>query len=133
VSSLDPAHIALIAVVLLLHPNVTLAVEHPGVLTKSASCSGCHADKLRGRSVHSAMSMACTTCHLVQTESDMTVTNLVMPREELCFACHQKGVQFGSHKAVAEACVQCHDSHSSKRPMLLRGKADGPLRTSSSE
>src|SRR5271157_5189330 len=30
------------------------ALEHPGILHQDDNCSSCHADKIRGKSVHSA-------------------------------------------------------------------------------
>jgi predicted CXXCH cytochrome family protein len=100
------------------------AVEHPGILPKNANCSSCHADKTSGKSVHSAMEVSCTVCHLVKTEGDMTTIYLAMPRQEICFACHEKSAELQQHSpAVKGQCVDCHDTHSSSRPFLLRGQA----------
>jgi predicted CXXCH cytochrome family protein len=101
------------------------AVEHPGILPKDANCSSCHADKTSGKSVHSAMEVSCTVCHLVKTEGDMTTINLAMPRQQICFACHEKSAELQQHSPVVEGqCVDCHDIHSSRRRFLLRGQAD---------
>jgi len=101
------------------------AVEHPGILPKDANCSSCHADKTSGKSVHSAMAISCTVCHLVKTEGDMTTINLAMPREQICFACHEKSVELQQHSPVVKGqCVDCHDTHSSSRRLLLREQAD---------
>lgn len=98
-----------------------VAVEHPGVLHRDDLCSACHADKTSGKSVHSAMTISCTICHLAQTQGDMTTLNLVMPKEQICFACHEKGAELQQHPAAAKGlCVDCHDAHSSDRRMLLR-------------
>jgi hypothetical protein len=51
-------------------------IEHPGVLHKEENCSACHADKTKGKSVHSAMEIACTVCHQAQTLGDMTLLRL---------------------------------------------------------
>ena len=104
------------------------AVEHPGALHKDDNCSSCHASKTSGQSVHSAMAISCTVCHLAQTQGDMTTLNLIMPKEQICFACHEKSTALHLHSPVAKAsCVECHDSHSSERRMLLReGVAVGP-------
>jgi len=101
------------------------AVEHPGVLHKDDICSTCHADKISGKSVHSAMAVSCTICHLAQTQGDMTTLNLIMPKEQICFACHEKTAGESRHSPVAKRlCVDCHDSHSSDRRMLLREPAE---------
>src|SRR5271157_1418415 len=102
-----------------------LAVEHPGVLHKDDLCSACHADKTSGKSVHSAMTISCTICHLAQTQGDMTTLNLIMPKEQICFACHEKSAELRQHTPqVRGRCVECHDSHSSERRMLLREVSD---------
>jgi predicted CXXCH cytochrome family protein len=95
-------------------------VEHPGVLPKGAICSSCHADKTEGKSVHSAMALPCTVCHLIETKGDMTRLNLFVPKGTICFACHERSVPLPRHSPGAKAqCVECHDSHSSSRPALL--------------
>ena len=101
------------------------AVEHPGVLHKDDVCSTCHTDKTSGKSVHSAMAVACTICHLAQTQGDMTTLTLIMPKEQICFACHDKASGERQHSPAAKGlCVECHDSHSSGRRMLLREPAE---------
>jgi len=101
------------------------AVEHPGVLHDNDDCSSCHASKTIGKSVHSAMASPCTICHLAQTQGDMTTLNLIMPKEQICFACHEKTAALRQHApAVQGRCVECHDSHSSARRMLLREASD---------
>lgn len=129
--------IALPLVALLLLPAgmsasaVEHPIEHPGVLPKDANCSSCHANKIKGKSVHSAMAIPCTVCHLATTEGDMTTLILSMPKEKICFACHDKdkSAQAQRHKPTAKGlkgeCVDCHDSHSSSRRSLLREQA-GP-------
>jgi predicted CXXCH cytochrome family protein len=100
-------------------------VEHPGVLHKNDNCSSCHRDKTRGKSVHSAMAVACTVCHLARTQGDMTTLTLDMPKEQICFACHEKFMLLRDHSPVVKGlCIDCHDAHSSNRRMLLRNPAD---------
>lgn len=104
------------------------AVEHPGILPKDADCSSCHANKLSGMSVHSAMSTSCTVCHVARTRGDMTTLNLAMPKEQICFACHEKSAELQRHVPVVKGlCVDCHDAHSSERRMLLRMAGGPPL------
>jgi hypothetical protein len=100
-------------------------IEHPGVLPKDADCSSCHANKTKGNFVHSAMALPCAVCHLTETQGDMTTLNLLMPKEKICFACHEKSAPLQRHSANAQ-CVECHDSHSSSRRALLRQQADVP-------
>jgi Cytochrome c7 and related cytochrome c len=105
------------------------AVEHPGILHKDDNCSSCHPDKTSGKSVHSAMALSCTVCHLAQTQGDMTILNLAMPRQLICFACHEKSMSLQRHSlGVKGQCVDCHDSHSSNRRLLLREVIDTPRR-----
>ena len=94
------------------------AVEHPGILHANDNCSTCHPSKSTGKSVHSAMVIPCTVCHLADTQGDMTVLNLMMSREQICFACHQKSQRHSP--LVKGVCLDCHDAHSSARRMLLR-------------
>ncbi len=100
------------------------AAEHPGILDRQDTCSTCHADKSRGKSVHSAMALPCTVCHVAQTRGDMTTLDLLMPKEQICFACHAKSSESQDHKPpVKGLCVSCHDAHASNRPDLLRDSA----------
>jgi predicted CXXCH cytochrome family protein len=119
-------HSVLIFLLLLVPvPARAHTVEHPGVLPKDANCSSCHANKTKGKSVHSAMVVSCTVCHLTQTQGDMTTLNLLMPKEKICFACHESSAAMQRHSPSAKGqCVDCHDSHSSDRPSLLRELAE---------
>ncbi len=98
-----------------------VAVEHPGVVPRDAECTSCHAAKLRGKSVHSVMATSCDVCHVTQTQGDMTVVSLSMPKQKICFACHQESAALREHvPAVKGQCIDCHDAHSSDQKMLLR-------------
>jgi predicted CXXCH cytochrome family protein len=101
------------------------STEHPGIIPRDANCSSCHTSKTRGKSVHSAMQLSCTVCHLAQTEGDMTTLNLAWPKEKICSACHEGSVQLQRHSQVVKGqCVDCHDTHSSSRRSLLREQVD---------
>ena len=114
-----------LCLLLLLPAMRASAVEHPGILHKDDNCSSCHPDKTSGKSVHSAMALSCTVCHLAETQGDMTTLNLAMPRQQICFACHEKSMSLQRHSlGVKGTCVDCHDSHSSDRRMLLREPTD---------
>jgi len=109
---------------LLLLSTAAMAVEHPGVVPKDAECTSCHAAKIRGKSVHSVMASSCDVCHVTQTRGDMTVVSLSMPKQRICFACHQESSATRLHvPAVKGECIDCHDAHSSDQKMLLRVKA----------
>jgi predicted CXXCH cytochrome family protein len=115
----------MVALLLLWVATRASANEHPGILDRQDNCSTCHADKMRGKSIHSAMTLPCTVCHVAQTQGDMTTMDLLMPKEQICFACHTKSSESQDHSpAVKGVCVSCHDSHSSNRRMLLRVQAD---------
>ena len=97
------------------------AVEHPGVIPKDAECTSCHAAKIQGKSVHSVMASSCDVCHITQTQGDMTLVSLSMPKQKICFACHQESAALRQHlPSVKGQCVDCHDAHSSERKTLLR-------------
>lgn len=96
------------------------AVEHPGVVPKDAECASCHAAKVSGKSVHSAMAGPCTVCHVTTTIGDMTITTFLMPKAKICSACHEETAALRQHiPAVKGLCVDCHDAHSSQRKLLL--------------
>jgi predicted CXXCH cytochrome family protein len=100
-------------------------VEHPGVVHQDDNCSSCHPDKTLGKSVHSAMALSCTVCHLAQTQGDMTILTLPMPKAKICSACHEEGMFLRQHSRVSKGlCLDCHDAHSSNRRMLLRASTN---------
>lgn len=102
----------------------TWAVEHPGTIPPNAECSSCHAKKITGRSVHSAMETPCTVCHLAITHGDMTTMSLMMPRDKICYACHAESAALRQHTpGTKKQCLECHDAHSSNARMLLTADA----------
>jgi predicted CXXCH cytochrome family protein len=103
------------------------SVEHPGVVSVDADCASCHAKQTSGKSVHSAMSTSCTVCHVARTQGDMTTLILAMPKEQICFACHEKSAALRQQVPAAKGqCMDCHDAHSSDQRMLLRVAAGAP-------
>ena len=76
------------------------AIEHPGVVPQGAECGSCHADKLTGKSVHSAMATTCTVCHVAMTQGDMMTVSLSMPKEKICSACHDETAALRQHVPV---------------------------------
>ncbi len=100
------------------------AVEHPGTIPRGAECFSCHASKINGKSVHSAMVAPCTVCHISMTQGDMTSMSLLMPKNRICYACHSESVALKQHTPDSKKqCLECHDAHSSDSRMLLRADA----------
>ncbi len=113
--------IALIAV------TTAMADIHPVPLEKnvdSAKCLECHADKAKGKFVHTAVSTGCTSCHEVRVNKDITRVKLITTTPaSLCFTCHAdknpaeiKGVV---HPPARRDCLKCHDPHESDNKFQL--------------
>src|SRR5579862_4084036 len=119
--SMNPRpYLRLGSLAVLLAGTSSWGVEHPGVIPQSSDCVSCHSRQISGKSVHSAMATSCTVCHVTRTQGDMTTVTLAMPKEQICFSCHEKSAALKQHVPVAkEACIGCHDSHSSDQRMLL--------------
>ncbi len=95
------------------------AGKHPVPLDPKAdtsTCIQCHEDKTKGASVHSAMSMGCTSCHEVRANKEITRTKLTAtPTVTLCITCHadKKAADIHGkvHSPAVRDCVKCHDPH----------------------
>ncbi len=123
-----------VAVVLLLvGVTQTKADIHPVPLDKntdSAKCLECHAEKAKGKSVHTAISMGCTTCHEIRNNKDVTRVKLTTTTPQaLCFTCHAdknaaelKGLV---HKPAVRDCLKCHDPHASDNKYQLLKPTSG--------
>ena len=100
------------------------AGEHPVPLEKNidaAKCLECHEDRTKASHVHSAIAMGCTTCHEVKVDKDTTNVELIAPKEELCFTCHEKSKETALHGPYEKGhCVVCHDPHVSENANQLR-------------
>jgi predicted CXXCH cytochrome family protein len=95
-------------------------VEHPGSIEKDATCASCHGKKVSGKSVHSAMALPCTVCHVAATLGDMTTFTLLLSKQKLCSACHDEAAALKQHTPTGnKQCLECHDAHSSDQRMLL--------------
>ena len=68
------------------------AAKHPVTLDPKAdpvTCLACHEDKAKGKSVHSAIAMGCTSCHEIRTTKDVTRIKLITTTPHaLCLTCH---------------------------------------------
>jgi len=112
------------------------AAKHPVPLdpkADSSTCVACHEDKTKGKAVHSAIAMGCTSCHEIRTNKDVTRVKLITTTPyALCLTCHAdknaatlKGTV---HSPAVRDCVKCHDPHTSdnKNQLLkpLSGEKD---------
>ena len=104
------------------------AGEHPVPLeknTETAQCLECHEEKGKGAHVHSAIEAGCDTCHEIRNEKSATLVELVSPKDELCFTCHEKPTDGVVHGPYAKGqCVLCHDPHVSDFPNQLRAEGN---------
>ncbi len=101
------------------------AADHPE-LPKGSECLSCHIEKTKGQSVHFDFTNACTVCHVVKVEDSKTSITLVLPKEKICYSCHEKAAMDKVPYMKGE-CVSCHDPHNSERLYVLRmSAAAGP-------
>ena len=93
---------------------------HPVTLkpnAESSICSECHSSISKGKYVHSAMTMGCTTCHQVKNEKGVTYVNLVDPVTQLCLTCHSIAQDKVLHRPYKLGdCIVCHSPHASDFP-----------------
>jgi predicted CXXCH cytochrome family protein len=120
-------------VVALMLAGPAYAAKHPVPLdpkADTATCVTCHADKTKGKSVHSAIAMGCTACHEVRNTRDATYVKLITTTPyALCFTCHAdknaaelKGTV---HPPAVRDCLKCHDPHSSENKNQLLKPTSG--------
>jgi len=106
---------------------------HPVPLDKNtdaAKCLECHADKAKGKNVHTAISMGCLSCHEIRVNKDITRVKLITTTpSSLCFTCHAdknpadiKGVV---HTPARRDCLKCHDPHQSDNKFQLLKATSG--------
>src|SRR3974377_1925385 len=92
---------------------------HPVSLEKNADTAKClegHADKARGKFVHTAVSTGCTSCHEIRVNKDVTRVKLITTTSYgLCLTCHADKnaaeIKGKVHKPAVRDCVKCHDPH----------------------
>ena len=102
-------------------PSHAIAAVHPVPLDKtvdSAKCLECHDDKNKGKSVHTAMSTGCLSCHEVRTNKDVTRVKLITATPSaLCFTCHADkkpaDIKGTIHPPAVRDCLSCHNPHAS--------------------
>jgi predicted CXXCH cytochrome family protein len=114
-----------------------VAKQHPVPLdpkTDSAKCLECHADKAKGKAVHSAIATGCTSCHEVRTNKDVTRVKLLTTTPvKLCLQCHSDKDAAQSkghvHSPAVRDCIKCHDPHVSENKNQLLKPTSGATKT----
>jgi len=119
----------LVGLGLILSAALSGAATHPVPLEKntdSAKCIECHEDKAKGKFVHSAIALGCTSCHEIRVNKDVTRVKLITSTPQaLCITCHAdmdaaqlKGTV---HPPAVRDCLKCHSPHASgNKYQLLR-------------
>ena len=110
------------------------AATHPVPLDKntdSAKCIECHEDKAKGKAVHSAIAMGCTSCHEIRVTKDVTRVKLTTTTPyALCLTCHADknaaGIKGTVHPPAVRDCLKCHDPHTAaNKNQLLKPTSGG--------
>ncbi len=107
--------------------------QHPVPLDPKAdpsTCISCHENKTKGKSVHSAIAMGCTSCHEVRVNRDVTRVKLITTTTAaLCLTCHADKnaatIKGTMHPPAVRDCVKCHDPHVSDNKNQLLKPASG--------
>ena len=119
---------------LILSAGLCGAATHPVPLDKntpSAKCIECHEDKAKGKSVHSAITTGCTSCHEVRVTKDVTRVKLITATPySLCLTCHADknaaDLKGTVHPPAVRDCLKCHDPHTSdNKNQLLKPTSGG--------
>src|ERR1019366_589381 len=124
--------LACFIVVLILAGRVS-AAKHPVPLdpkADSSTCLACHEDKSKGKSVHSAIAMGCTSCHEIRVNKDITRVKLITTTpQSLCFTCHAdkdaSTLKGTVHPPAVRDCIKCHDPHESDNKNQLLKPTSG--------
>jgi predicted CXXCH cytochrome family protein len=127
--------VPLAIVVFVARPPLSYAGTHPVPLEKNADtakCLECHEDKTKGKAVHSAIAMGCTTCHEIRVNRDITRVKLTTTTVSgLCFTCHAdknpEDLKGTIHPPAVRDCAKCHDPHATENKyQLLKPASGGP-------
>src|SRR5437899_13096792 len=107
-----------VAGMLLMLSGAALAITHPSLDPKAddSKCLECHAAKAKGKAVHSAIAIGCSSCHEVRVAADVTRIKLVtVTPGKLCLQCHAdkdaSQIKGRVHSPAVRDCVKCHDPH----------------------
>lgn len=120
-------------IVILMFAGQASAAKHPVPLDPEAdtsTCIACHEDKTKGKAVHSAIAMGCTSCHEIRTNKDVTRIKLITTTPAaLCLTCHADKnaaeIKGTVHPPAVRDCVKCHDPHSSDNKYQLLKATSG--------
>lgn len=124
----------LLAAFLLLAALPAVAGTHPVPLDPKAdtsTCLACHEDKTKGKAVHSAMAMGCTSCHEIRVNKDVTRVKLITATPyKLCLTCHSDKdaaqIKGQVHPPAVRDCLTCHDPHGAEnKNQLLKATSGG--------
>jgi predicted CXXCH cytochrome family protein len=131
-SSLIPVAVIALAIITMSWP--VLAGVHPVPLEKNvdaAKCLECHADKTKGKAVHSAIATGCLSCHEVRVTKDITRVKLITTTPSgLCITCHSEknasDIKGTVHSPAVRDCLKCHDPHAAdNKNQLLKATRGG--------
>lgn len=111
----------------------THADIHPVPLDKNADtakCLECHAEKAKGKFLHTAISTGCTSCHEVRVNRDVTRVKLITATPYgLCLTCHGNKnaaeLKGTVHQPAVRDCLKCHDPHESDNKNQLLKPTSG--------
>src|SRR5271165_4570436 len=103
---------------------------HPVPIDKNTDCAQCHEDKSKGKFVHSAIAMGCTSCHEVRVNKDITRTKLTTTTPQALWltghADHNAADLKGTvHPPAVRDCIKCHDPHESDNKYQLLKPTSG--------
>jgi predicted CXXCH cytochrome family protein len=118
---------SILVMALALSSSFLMAAIHPVPLDKdtdSAKCIACHEGKAKGKFVHSAIPMGCTSCHEIRVTKDVTRVKLITTSTyALCLTCHSDknaaDLKGTVHPPAVRNCVKCHDPHQSDNKFQL--------------
>lgn len=113
------------------------AAVHPVPLDPKADpsvCAQCHEDKMKGKAVHTAISMGCTACHEIRVNRNITRVKLTTTTSVgLCITCHadKKAADLKGkvHPPAVRNCVKCHDPHTSDNKFQLLKPTSGDTKS----
>ena len=106
---------------------------HPVPLDKAtpdSKCVECHEDKSKGKFVHSAIAMGCSSCHEVRVSKDVTRIKLITATPQaMCLTCHADKnaaeLKGNVHPPAVRDCIKCHDPHQSDNKFQLLKPTSG--------
>ena len=98
------------------------------VAARNDACLSCHSKEAKRHqwdgSAHQVNDVSCTSCHQVHTAHDKVRDKKTQP--EVCYTCHKEQRAESkkmSHHPIGEGkvtCSDCHNSHGSTGPKLLK-------------